>query len=246
MTLPNNTGQTAGEYIGLITKYDVNDDFREDAACFQRLADLQRKNAYAARRFRDWMNYRENPRPETEECFAHALGLVRNGSRGRTHIIYQEVEYVPSVLDHLDQFRTTGVGVFKLEDVWQDIETRMGLDPGEGKVYIREMLEEFDHTSGQGRVEEVFVPTFTLKFSPKDHDQVYLTIGVLFLYLGRPVAMVQLNFRSFFAKGGFIHATQTGLETGRKYERRASCSHQVRRRQDSGCRIYLLKSRVQS
>ncbi len=195
MTLPNDTGYLAGEYIGLITRYDVNDDFREDAACFQRLADLQRKNAYAARRFRDWMNYRENPRPERRESFVHALGLARNASRGRTHIIYQEVEYVPSVLDDLDQFRTTGVGVFKLEDVWQDIETRMGLNPGEGKVYIREMLKEFDDTSGQGRVEEVFIPTFTLMFSANNDDQVYLAIGVLFLYLGRPVAMVQLNFR---------------------------------------------------
>ncbi len=122
----------------------------------------------------------------------------------------------PSIGDHLDQFRTTGVGVFKLDDVWQDIETRMGLDPGEGKVYIREMLDEFDHTSGQGRVEEVFIPTFTLMFSPKNYDQPYLAIGVLFLYLGRPVAMVHFNFRPSFAKEGIIHATKTGLEAGRE------------------------------
>ncbi|KAK0429939.1 hypothetical protein EV421DRAFT_1861796 [Armillaria borealis] len=140
---------------------------KEDAAHFRRLADLQRKNAIAARQFRDWMNYGGNVRPKTVECFAHALGLARDASRGRTHIIYQEVEYVPSVMDHLEQFRTTGVGVFKLEDVWQDIESRMKLDPGEGKVYIREMLEEFDHTSGQGRVEEAFIPIFVLIFSAK-------------------------------------------------------------------------------
>ncbi|SJL17599.1 uncharacterized protein ARMOST_21153 [Armillaria ostoyae] len=181
MTLPNDTGHTAGEHIGLITRYDVNDDFREDAACFLRLADLQRKNAFAARQFRDWMNFRDNRRPEMEECFAHALGLAGDASRGRTHIIYQEVEYVPSVMGHLDQFRTTGVGVFKLEDVWQDIETRMGLDPGEGKVYIREMLKEFDHTSGQGRVEEAFIPIFVLIFSAKKDNlnQGYLAISRL-------------------------------------------------------------------
>ncbi|PBK58300.1 hypothetical protein ARMSODRAFT_967846 [Armillaria solidipes] len=130
-----------------------------------------------------WINYRDNPSPERVECFAHALGLARDASRGRTHIIYQEVEYDPSVRDHLDQFRTTGVGVFKLEDVWQDIETRMGLDPGEGKVYIREMLEEFDHTPGQGRVEEAFIPTFTLMFSAKIHHEVGLVIDLLRCYI---------------------------------------------------------------
>ncbi|KAK0438234.1 hypothetical protein EV421DRAFT_1825381 [Armillaria borealis] len=152
---------------------------REDAAHFQRLADLEGKNAFAARRFRDWMNYQENVRTETVECFAHALGLARDASRGRTHIIYQEVEYVPSIMGHLDQFRTTGVGVFKLEDVWQDIESRMKLDPGEGKVYIREMLEEFDHTSGQGRVEEAFIPMFVYMFSAKKDIQGYLAISRL-------------------------------------------------------------------
>ncbi|PBK66635.1 hypothetical protein ARMSODRAFT_960149 [Armillaria solidipes] len=147
---------------------------REDAACFQRLADLERKNAFAARRFRDWMNYRDNPRPERVESFAHALGLALDASRGRTHIIYQEVEYVPSVMDDLDQFRTTGVGVFKLDDVWQDIETRMELDPDEGKVYVREMLVEFDHIPGQGRVEEVCIPIFILMFSAENNVQVSL------------------------------------------------------------------------
>ncbi len=130
-------------------------------------------------------------------------------SRGRTHIIYQEVEYVPSVMGHLDQFRTTGVGVFKLEDVWQDIESRMKLDPGEGKVYICEMLEEFDHTSGQGRVEEVFIPIFVYMFSAKKDIQGSLTISMLFLLLGRPVTMLHLNFRPSFAKEGIVHATQT-------------------------------------
>ncbi|KAK0234392.1 hypothetical protein EDD85DRAFT_843646 [Armillaria nabsnona] len=150
---------------------------REYAASFRRLADLQRKDAFAARRFRDWMNYQTNVRPKMVECFAHALGLARDASRGRTHIIYQEVEYVPSVMGRLDQFRTTGVGVFKLDDVWQDIESRMKLDPGEGKVYIREMLEEFDHRSGQSRVEETFIPIFVYIFSAKTDIQGCLTIG---------------------------------------------------------------------
>ncbi len=84
-------------------------------------------------------------------------------------------------MDHLDQFRTTGVGVFKLEDVWQDIESRTGLDPGEGKVYIREMLEEFDHGPGRGPVDEALIPMFDLMFSATDDVQVYLRISALFL-----------------------------------------------------------------
>ncbi|KAK0502040.1 hypothetical protein EDD18DRAFT_1139018 [Armillaria luteobubalina] len=137
---------------------------RENAAGFWRLADLKTKDASAARQFRDWMNFRDNAKLKTIDSFTHALGLARDASRGRTHIIYQEVEYAPSVMGDFDQFRTTGVGVFKLEDVWRDIESRMKLDPGEGKVYIREMLEEFDHTSRQGRVEEALIPIFVLVF----------------------------------------------------------------------------------
>ncbi len=45
----------------------------------------------------------------------------------------------------LERFKTTGVGIFKLADVWTDFETIMGLKPGEGKSFIEEVLEEFDH-----------------------------------------------------------------------------------------------------
>ncbi|KAK0210123.1 hypothetical protein DFS33DRAFT_1378111 [Desarmillaria ectypa] len=150
---------------------------KEADAYFKRIAELERTNAFAAQQCRDWVDYRENPRLETEECFAHALGLTRDASRGRTHIIYQEVEYVPSVKNRLDKFRTTGVGVFKLEDVWQDLESRMGLDPGEGKVYIREMLEEFDHRPGKGQVGEGPIPIFNLMFSATNDVQVYIGIS---------------------------------------------------------------------
>ncbi|KAK0234386.1 hypothetical protein EDD85DRAFT_843609 [Armillaria nabsnona] len=150
---------------------------KEAAAYFKKIADLERISPFAAQQFRDWIDYRGNPRSETEECFVHALGLTRDASRGRTHIIYQEVEYLPSIKNQLDKFRTTGVGVFKLDDVWQDIESRMGLDPGEGKVYIREMLEEFDHGPGKGPVDEAPIPMFNLMFSATNDVQVYLRNG---------------------------------------------------------------------
>ncbi|KAG7440389.1 uncharacterized protein BT62DRAFT_975945 [Guyanagaster necrorhizus] len=153
-------------------KYRVS--CREAAAYFKRTAEVERTNAFAGQRFRDWMNYRRNPRSETLESFAHALGLARDASRGRTHIVYQDVKYVPSVQNLLDKFRTTGVGVFKLEDVWQDLEFRMGLDPGEGKVYICEMLEEFE--PGKGRAGEPYIPIFSLMFSATNDVEVYLRI----------------------------------------------------------------------
>ncbi|KAK0214459.1 hypothetical protein IW262DRAFT_1466186 [Armillaria fumosa] len=149
---------------------------REAAALRKKIAEIETIDTSTAQKFRDWIAYRDNPRSESLEDFAHALGLTRDASRGRTHIVYQEVEYAPSIKNQLDKFRTTGVGVFKLEDVWQDLELRMGLDPGEGKEYICEMLDEFDHGPGTGPVNEAPIPMFNLMFSATNDVQVYLRI----------------------------------------------------------------------
>ncbi|KAK0502038.1 hypothetical protein EDD18DRAFT_1138989 [Armillaria luteobubalina] len=149
---------------------------REAAALLKKIAEIETINAPTAQKFRDWIAYRDNPRSETLEDFAHALGLTRDTSRGRTHIVYQEVEYVPSIKNQLDKFRTTGVGVFKLDDVWQDLELRMGLDPGEGKEYICDMLDEFDHGPGRGPDNAAPLPMFNLMFSATSDVQVYLRI----------------------------------------------------------------------
>lgn len=77
-----------------------------------------------------------------------ALGLVRDPSRGRTHIVFKQVEHVPNAKAPRDKFRIAAAGVFKLDDIWLDLEGIMGLNPGEGKTYIKEMLEEFDHGPG--------------------------------------------------------------------------------------------------
>ncbi|KAK0200212.1 hypothetical protein DFS33DRAFT_1359796 [Desarmillaria ectypa] len=54
----------------------------------------------------------------------------------------------------------------------------MGLDHGEGKVYIRKMLEEFDRGHKKRRVEEAPIPIFHLMFSAKNDVQVYFGIGI--------------------------------------------------------------------
>ncbi|KAK0458675.1 uncharacterized protein EV420DRAFT_1643015 [Desarmillaria tabescens] len=116
-----------------------------------------------------------NTRPDTTECLVPALGLVRDTSRGRTHIIYQEVEHVPSAKNPLDKFRSTRIGVFKQEDVWKDLESRLGPDSGDAKMHIREMLKEFDTGPGKERVgRKAHVPIFNLMFSSKNKVDVYL------------------------------------------------------------------------
>ncbi|KAK0433583.1 uncharacterized protein EV420DRAFT_527079 [Desarmillaria tabescens] len=135
-----------------------------------------------------------NTRPDTTECLVPALGLVRDTSRGRTHIIYQEVEHVPSAKNPLDKFRSTRIGVFKQEDVWKDLESRLGPDSGDAKMHIREMLKEFDTGPGKERVgRKAHVPIFNLMFSSKNKVDVYLRMCVLFLSLDRSLAMLLPN-----------------------------------------------------
>ncbi len=75
----------------------------------------------------------------------------------------------------LERFKTTGVGIFKLVDVWTDFETIMGLKPGEGKSFIEEVLEEFDHGPGNGLDGSVTIPIICLMFSPAGEVQTYLS-----------------------------------------------------------------------
>ncbi|KAK0234383.1 hypothetical protein EDD85DRAFT_955209 [Armillaria nabsnona] len=162
----------------------------QQAEQFKKIAEVERISASAAQKLRDWTDYRDNPRPEMIECFAHALGLARDASRGRTHIVYQEVEYIPSIKNRLDRFRSKRIGVFKFEDVWQDLGSRWGLDPDEGRMRIRQMLDEFDHKSGNVRFGgKTQIPIFNLIFSANIHDEVYLkmfTISQRMLVSMRP------------------------------------------------------------
>ena len=81
------------------------------------------------------------------------------------------------------------MGVFKLDDIYPEIEGIMGLNKGEGRVYIREMLEEFDAGPGRENKKEganVRYPIFDLAFSPEPgHVQAYLSYGGLCASFGR-------------------------------------------------------------
>lgn len=53
----------------------------------------------------------------------HALGLHRDTSRGWTHIMFQELEHTPSPRgDFRSRIRVKRCGVFKVEDVLEDME----------------------------------------------------------------------------------------------------------------------------
>ncbi|PBK98059.1 hypothetical protein ARMGADRAFT_986089 [Armillaria gallica] len=154
--------------------------FRQQAEQFKKIAEVERISASAAQKLRDWTDYRDNPKPETLECFAHALGLARDASRGRTHIVYQEVEYVPSIKNRLDRFRTKRIGVYRFEDVWQDLGSKWGLDIDESRMGIRQMLDEVDREPGSVRFGgEARIPIFYLIFSANIHDEVYLKMRTI-------------------------------------------------------------------
>ncbi|KAK0501488.1 hypothetical protein EDD18DRAFT_737949 [Armillaria luteobubalina] len=145
------------------------------SAHLKKIAELSRTAPLEAQRASDWHVWRDTPRRAHALCFASGLGLSRDDSRSRTHIVFQQVEHVPDAKNMLERFKTTGVGIYKLADVWQDFEAVMGLKAGEGKSFIDEVLEEFDHGPGNGLGGSISIPIICLMFSPAGEVQTYLS-----------------------------------------------------------------------
>ncbi len=83
----------------------------------------------------------------------------------------------------------------------------MGLGPGKGKAYVREMLEEFDLEPAKGRVGGPPIPIFNLMFSAKNNLPIHLGMSALFSLLERSLMTLLPNFRPDFAAEASIHAT---------------------------------------
>ncbi|KAH7907110.1 hypothetical protein BJ138DRAFT_1160909 [Hygrophoropsis aurantiaca] len=67
----------------------------------------------------------------------HALGLCRDSSRGRTHIIFFNAIYTPHASrDMMHKSQIDSAGVYRISDVMLEIESMMCVNPGEGKEYI--------------------------------------------------------------------------------------------------------------
>jgi hypothetical protein len=57
-------------------------------------------------------------------------------------MVIKEFEYVPGATNLKHKFRVLTCGVFLIKDVLRDIETAMGLDPGEGQEYVDSLISE--------------------------------------------------------------------------------------------------------
>ncbi|KAL1727222.1 hypothetical protein EV714DRAFT_217779 [Schizophyllum commune] len=145
---------------------------KRKAEYLKRVAELKasghKLDARLAERFTNFCNTPGNPSHSI--LLASALGLQRDQTRSRTHIVFRAVEYQPRAKDPFDYFRYTHVGVYKIEDVYTEIERLLRLDRGEGHQYIEGMLEEFDNGPGKTMENGVSThPILTLTFDPV-HD----------------------------------------------------------------------------
>ncbi|KAI0060082.1 hypothetical protein BV25DRAFT_1828173 [Artomyces pyxidatus] len=120
---------------------------KETAQSRERAEILKAINPDKGRKAADWIEWRNAPHEANTFALAHALGVRRDPSRGRTHILLRQVEYVPRAKDIRYRFRVSACGVYRIADILTDIEKLMGLDPGEGREYIDGLLEELDNSS---------------------------------------------------------------------------------------------------
>ena len=142
--------------------YIVNFDPREAAAAKAKAEKLKLEDPKAAQKALDWIKYRESNTPTNSSFLAHALGLQKDPSRGHTHMIFRELEYRPQQSkDFRFRFHVVRIEVFKIQDVLEDIEGLMRLNPGEGKEYILGLV---DNLNGNGRWGPM-IPIINLTFA---------------------------------------------------------------------------------
>ncbi|VDC07653.1 unnamed protein product [Peniophora sp. CBMAI 1063] len=117
-----------------------------------------------AKRHEDWIAWRNAPKSEFMFAEAHALGLHRDPSRSRTHIMVHFCEYTPSVSNDLRyKFRCAHSGVFKVSEIAPAIEAIMGLDPGEAPSFVDEAWMEANLSSGTAELAPgTFLPIMEL------------------------------------------------------------------------------------
>lgn len=150
---------------------DNRDSCKERARSLAASHELKQSHDPKAREAAEWIKWRDGSHYANTQALIHALGLHRDPSRGRTHIVFRYVKYTPQVSKDIRyRFTVTQAGVFKISDVYRDIDVIMGLNPGEGKKYIAEILQEVDATPGSAD----HVPIVNLAFGGA-HIQPWLT-----------------------------------------------------------------------
>ncbi|KAJ7466957.1 hypothetical protein FB451DRAFT_1560911 [Mycena latifolia] len=133
---------------------------REMAEQAKKIELLSLTDPDAGKRAADWSLWCNANHPATQWGLIHALGLHRNPQRGRTHIVFKEVEYVPTASKLKHKFRVIACGIFRIKDVLRDIEAHMRLDYGEGQEYVDSLFAEIDGT----RTPDVKLPFIDLSF----------------------------------------------------------------------------------
>ncbi|KAF7797959.1 hypothetical protein EIP86_009166 [Pleurotus ostreatoroseus] len=189
---------------------------REERAHVESLAKTDAKAAACAR---DWINWRDHPSPANNTTLSFALGLHRSPARGRTHIVFRQVEYTPLGRDGTlkedvrDRFEVVSVGVFRAADVYEDIERMLGLDKGQGKVYVEELLEELDSLREEElRATGEIVPILDLTFGKEIDASMGSTATTINMLRATPY---DPDWRKRFNKSG-RRATPMALKSGVK------------------------------
>lgn len=119
---------------------------------------------------------------------AHALGLLRDPSRSRTHIMVHFCAYTPKISSDIrNKFQCVHSGVFKVSEIAPAIEKIMGLDPGEAPSFVDEAWMEANLSSGTaGLAPGTFLPIMELLMG--DGLETWLGTGAIYSHflIGRP------------------------------------------------------------
>jgi hypothetical protein len=95
-----------------------------------------------ARRLAEWKAWRCEAYDINGMVTGSALNLYKDRTRGLKYILLKLVEHVPNAKRPRDQFRVLSCGVFKIADIYPEIEAILALNPGEGPEFIAETLKE--------------------------------------------------------------------------------------------------------
>ncbi|KAJ7124492.1 hypothetical protein C8R44DRAFT_783580 [Mycena epipterygia] len=136
---------------------------RDMAAEREKVEKMKEINPESAKRAADWLEWRQGNHYATHEGIINALNLPREPGRGRTHIVFLEVQYVPTATKLRHKFHIASCGVFLIQDVLRDVETILGLESGEGQEWIDDILKTSERTP-QTLLDAKQIPYVTLSF----------------------------------------------------------------------------------
>ncbi|OBZ75168.1 hypothetical protein A0H81_04959 [Grifola frondosa] len=121
----------------------------------------------AAQMALDWSKWHDRSYNHIGHAYMHALGLKRDPSRGRTHVVVSEVEYTPHASkDPRFKFRIVRCGVFRLADMASTDLNRTRISDREKRSLralaggVRDMFDRVDN-SNLREVDAVSMVDFT-------------------------------------------------------------------------------------